>query len=78
MRTDLLELETTLRNKMEAEGHSTQTVEEKKEVEIKLITNDLYVGKVFWQDPNCICLFGQYDSPILIWRQSIVYLKAKN
>ena len=53
-------------------------IQEKKEVEIKLITNDLYVGKVFWQDPNCICLFGQYDSPILIWRQSIVYLKAKN
>ena len=44
-------------------------IQEKKEVEIKLITNDLYVGKVFWQDPNCICLFGQYDSPILIWRQ---------
>ena len=53
-------------------------IQEKKEVEIKLITNDLYVGKVFWQDPNCICLFGQYDSPILIWRQSIVYLKPKN
>lgn len=53
-------------------------IQEKKEVEIKLITNDLHVGKVFWQDPNCICLLDQYDLPILIWRQSIVYLKPKN
>ena len=36
MRTDLLELETTLRNKMEAEGHSTQTVEEKKDQQASL------------------------------------------
>ncbi|NET15744.1 MAG: RNA-binding protein hfq, partial [Okeania sp. SIO1H6] len=28
-------------------------ITEKKEVELKLITNDLHVGKVFWQDPNC-------------------------
>ena len=53
-------------------------IQEKKEVEIKLITNDLHVGKVFWQDSNCICLLDQYDLPILIWRHSIVYLKPKN
>ncbi|MCL2931846.1 MAG: RNA-binding protein hfq [Trichodesmium sp. MAG_R03] len=53
-------------------------IQEKKEVEIKLITNDIHLGKVFWQDPNCICLLDQNDLRILIWRQSIVYLKPKN
>lgn len=31
MKTDLLELETTLRNKMEQEGHMTQTEEDKQD-----------------------------------------------
>jgi len=53
-------------------------IKEKKEVEMKLITNDLHVGKVFWQDSDCICLLDRSDLPILIWRQAIVYLKPKN
>ncbi|MGB3509828.1 MAG: RNA-binding protein hfq [Microcoleaceae cyanobacterium] len=53
-------------------------IKEKKEVEIKLITNDLHVGKVSWQDQNCICLSDQYDLPILIWLQAIVYVKPKS
>lgn len=53
-------------------------IKEKKEVEIKLITNDLHVGKVSWQDQNCICLLDQYDLPILIWLQAIVYVKPKS
>ena len=36
MNTDLLELETTLRSKMEAEGHSTQTSEEKQDQTVSL------------------------------------------
>ncbi len=52
-------------------------IRDKKEVELKLMTDDLLVGKLFWQDPDCICLLDQYDQPILVWRQAIVYLKPR-
>ncbi|AFY65533.1 Hfq-related RNA-binding protein [Geitlerinema sp. PCC 7407] len=52
-------------------------IRDKKEVELKLMTDDLLVGKLFWQDPDCLCLLDQYDQPILIWRQAIVYLKPR-
>lgn len=52
-------------------------IKDKQEVELKLMTDDLLVGKVFWQDDYCICLLDQYDKPILIWRHSLVYIKPK-
>ncbi len=47
------------------------------EVEIKLITNDLLVGKLFWQDPHCLCLLDHYEQPTIIWKQAIVFMKPK-
>ena len=52
-------------------------VKDKQEVELKLITDDLIVGKIMWQDPQCVCLLDHYDQPTMIWRQAIVYLKPK-
>lgn len=52
-------------------------IREEKEVEMKLVTGDLLTGKVRWQDNHCICVLDQYDQPILVWRQAIVYLKPK-
>ncbi|MBD2105307.1 Hfq-related RNA-binding protein [Leptolyngbya sp. FACHB-261] len=52
-------------------------IKESQEVEIKLSTNDLIVGRVRWQDPYCICVNDQYDQPTIIWRQAIVFLKYK-
>jgi host factor-I protein len=52
-------------------------IREEKEVELKLITNDLLTGKMRWQDQHCICLFDHYDQPTIIWRQAIVYMKPK-
>ena len=37
-------------------------IQEKTLVEVKLITSDIHVGKIRWQDPNCICLLDQDDS----------------
>jgi len=48
------------------------------EVELKLTTDDLLVGKILWQDVNCICLVDQYEQKTLIWRQAMVYLKLKS
>ncbi len=52
-------------------------IQEKNEVELKLVTDDLIVGKVQWQDPYCICLIDHYEQPTIIWRQSIVFMKPK-
>ncbi|MGL5034312.1 MAG: Hfq-related RNA-binding protein [Microcystaceae cyanobacterium] len=46
-------------------------------VEIKLSTGDVFVGKIRWQDPQCICLIEDSEQPILIWRQMISYSRAK-
>jgi len=46
-------------------------------VEIKLLTNDLLVGTILWQDPNCICLQDQNNLQILIWRNAIAFIRPK-
>ena len=52
-------------------------IKDKQEVEVKLSTDDLIVGKIIWQDASCICLVDHYDQPTLIWRQALIYLKPK-
>ncbi len=52
-------------------------IQEKTEVELKLITNDLLVGKIRWQDDVCLCLMDHYDQPTIVWKQSVAFLKPK-
>ncbi|MBW4618704.1 MAG: RNA-binding protein hfq [Cyanosarcina radialis HA8281-LM2] len=52
-------------------------IKDKTEVEVKVITNDLLVGKVRWQDENCLCLLDHYEQPTIVWRQAIVYIKPR-
>jgi host factor-I protein len=52
-------------------------IREEKEVEMKLLTNDLITGKIRWQDTNCICLVDHYDQSTVIWLQAIAYMKPK-
>lgn len=52
-------------------------IREEREVELKLITNDLIAGKIRWQDSHCICIIDHYDQPTIVWRTAIVYLKPK-
>jgi host factor-I protein len=52
-------------------------IREEKEVEIKLLTNDLLTGKIRWQDTTCLCLVDHYDQPTMIWLQSIAFMKPK-
>lgn len=52
-------------------------IQDKNEVELKLVTDDLIVGKLVWQDANCICLMDHYEQPTIVWRQSIVFMKPK-
>lgn len=53
-------------------------ISDKQEVELKLVTDDLLVGRILWQDTDCLCLIDQYEQRTIIWRQAIVYLKLKS
>lgn len=52
-------------------------IKDKQEVELKLSTDDLLIGKIIWQDSSCVCLVDHYDQPTLVWRQALIYLKPK-
>ena len=52
-------------------------IKDKQEVEIKLVTDDLIVGKILWQDANSLCLVDHYDRQTIIWRHALVFLKPK-
>ena len=70
----MTEFDTGLPSVKQLQGY----VKEKQEVELKLVTDDLIVGKIMWQDSQCICLLDHYDQPTIIWRQALVYLKPKS
>ncbi|MGE5656119.1 MAG: Hfq-related RNA-binding protein [Actinomycetota bacterium] len=53
-------------------------IKDKQQIELKLITGDLLVGRVFWQDPHCICLLDQSDQQILVGRQAIAYIRRNS
>ena len=54
------------------------SIKDKKEVEVKLLTNDLLVGRIIWQDTDCLCLTDKSTQNILIWRQAIAFIKIKS
>jgi host factor-I protein len=54
-----------------------QLIKDGNEVEVKVVTGDLINGKVYWQDPHCICVMDHYEQPTIVWRHSIVFMKPK-
>ena len=69
----MTEFDTGLPSVKQVQGY----IKDKQEVELKLMTDDLMVGKIIWQDPQCLCLLDHYDQSALIWRQAIVFIKTK-
>jgi host factor-I protein len=53
-------------------------IKDKKEVEVKLLTNDLLKGRFIWQDTDCLCLVDDSTQNILIWRQAIAFIRIKS
>lgn len=52
-------------------------IKNEQEVELKLITDDLVVGKIIWQDADALCIIDHYNQQTLVWRQALVFLKPK-
>jgi host factor-I protein len=46
-------------------------------VELKLTTGDVLMGKLGWQDLNCVCLIDDSDRATTVWRQAIAYLRPR-
>ncbi|MCU6593660.1 Hfq-related RNA-binding protein, partial [Klebsiella pneumoniae] len=53
-------------------------IKSQKQVEIKLTSGEAIVGKVRWQDPDCIALVDENNQQTLVWRQALAYLKPKD
>jgi host factor-I protein len=53
-------------------------IKEKTPVEFKLISGDLIIGKVFWQDHNCVCIVDGNNEQTTVWKQSIAYMKSRS
>lgn len=51
-------------------------IKDKRDIEVKLLTNDVLTGRLAWQDPDCLCL-KTTGQEILIWRAAIAYVKLK-
>ena len=50
-------------------------IKEAKTVQLKVMTGDLLIGKIGWQDQNCLCLINEKNQPLIVWRQAIAYLQ---
>lgn len=50
-------------------------IKEAKTVQLKVMTGDLLIGKIGWQDQNCLCLIDEKNQSLIVWRQAIAYLQ---
>ncbi|MEM8780146.1 MAG: RNA-binding protein hfq [Cyanobacteria bacterium P01_G01_bin.49] len=50
-------------------------IKAQEKIAIKLVTDETLIGQIRWQDANCLCLYDESEQTILIWRQTLVYIK---
>ncbi len=70
----MAEFETGLPSVRQIQGF----IKEGNEVELKLLTGDVLIGQLRWQDQQCICLIPDDGLPMIVWRQAIAYIKQQN
>jgi host factor-I protein len=51
------------------------SIKDKIEVSIKLVTGDVFTGRIVWQDPDCVFFTDANDRKTLIYRQTIAYIQ---
>jgi host factor-I protein len=52
-------------------------IKDKIEVSIKLITGDVFAGRIVWQDPECLFFADATDKKTLISRRAIAYIQPQ-
>ena len=58
--------------------HLQGWIQDQRQVELKLLTNDRLIGTLVWQDPHCLCLRDGQGEQTLIWRQTLAYIKPQS
>lgn len=58
--------------------HIQVLIKDGKEVEVKLITQDVMIGQLLWQDSQCICLATHDGLRTIIWRHAIAYMTQQD
>lgn len=56
-------------------------IQDKEEVEIKLVMGDSIRGTVKWIDSDCICVSGEsggLEHSLVIWQHAIAFIKTKS
>jgi host factor-I protein len=52
-------------------------IKDKIGVEIKLLTNDVFTGRIIWQDTQCLFIVDANEQKVLIYRHAIVFIKPQ-
>jgi host factor-I protein len=65
-----LELDTGLPSTKWLQG----ALRDKQSLEVKLVTGDVLMGTLRWQDPQCLCIDTDGQATV-VWRSAIAYLK---
>ena len=50
-------------------------IKDKTRVEIKLLTTDVSIGTIIWQDPDCLFLTDANAQKMSIYRHAIAFIK---
>ncbi len=69
----MAELDVNLPSTRQTQG----LIKDKIGVEVKLLTNDVFTGKIIWQDTECLFLSDANDQKILVYRHAIAYVKPQ-
>jgi host factor-I protein len=51
------------------------SIKDKIQVSIKLVTGDVFVGRIIWQDPDCLFFSDTTDRKTLIYRRAIAHIQ---
>jgi host factor-I protein len=52
-------------------------IKDKIGVEIKLLTNDIFTGRIIWQDTECLFIIDANEQKVLIYRHAIAFIKPQ-
>jgi host factor-I protein len=52
-------------------------IKDKSTTELKTLSNEIFTGKILWQDSLCVCLQESNDHQRIIWKQALMYLTEK-
>ncbi|WP_310489299.1 Hfq-related RNA-binding protein [Chamaesiphon sp. VAR_69_metabat_338] len=51
------------------------SIKDKIQVSIKLVTGDMFAGKIIWQDPDYLFFSDTSERKTLIYRRAIAYIQ---